>query len=169
MTTYTIHHPAQSAPEILNRSDDVEFIKDGFCWPALFVPFIWLIYRRLWIALICYIGLLLLLSAVGAFLSLTDDATTLVGLGANILMGFEANNLRRWTVRRRGYRDVGVVIAKTRIDAEMRYFQYLIDAPAGLEPPVADPVTPAQKPVRMAVFGEKDEPVGLYPSPGSTA
>lgn len=170
MTTYTIHHPAQTAAEILHRSDDVEFVKDGFCWPALFVPFIWLIYRRLWIAMLGYVALVILVSAVGAVLSLSENVTTLIGASVNILMGFEANNLRRWTLRRHAYRDVGVAIAKSQTDAEMRYFQDLIDMPAQVEPVVPTPSEPDRMPVRVAnVFGGQDEPVGLFPAPGSRA
>ena len=36
----------------MQRADRLAFVKDGFSWPALFVPLLWLIYHRMWIELI---------------------------------------------------------------------------------------------------------------------
>jgi hypothetical protein len=52
MLTYTAHRRA----ELLLDDDDgnsVVFIKDGFSWPAFVIPFVWMIWHRLWLAAGC--------------------------------------------------------------------------------------------------------------------
>lgn len=168
MTTYTVHHQAGTASQILKRSDEAEFVKDGFCWPALFIPIFWLLYRRLWFVFFGYLVCVAAVSLVGGLASFSDYLVTVLGTGVNILFAFEANNLRRWTLRQNGFLDVGVVIGKSLLRAERRYFQALIDHPESVGDPDPVPAEPAQRPVRMAgVLEEPAEMVGLFPSPGA--
>lgn len=171
MTTYTVHHRSDTAAGILERSEETEFVKDGFCWPALLVPALWLLARRQWIAFFVYLGFVILLGLIGEALSLSDYVVTVLSLGANLLLGFEANDLRRWTLRRRGYRDAGLVIASKRDDAERRFFQAMIEAEDDVVPsPPSQPERPMpeQKPIQVArAFKESSEPVGLFPAPGA--
>ncbi len=170
MTTYTVHHPARAASEILKRSEEAEFVKDGFCWPALFIPFLWLIYRRLWLVLLAYLAFVVIVGLIGEAMSFSDYLVTLLGTSANIFLAFEANNLRRWTLRRHGDLDVGVVIAKPLIEAERRFFQSLIDRHEPLDDPQPVPEGPGRKPIRMAgALEDPDEMVGLFPAPGARA
>ena len=170
MTTYTVHHLALTAPEILKRSDETEFVKEGFCWPALFIPFIWLLYRRLWMVFFAYLAFVAGVSVLGELASFSEYLVTVLGTGANVVLAFEANNLRRWTLRQNRFQDVGVVIGKSLMKAERRYFQSLIDR--GEPPESADPVPagPAPRPVRIAgPLQEPAEMMGLFPSPGARA
>lgn len=167
MTTYTVHHPSAAAAEILNRSDETVFVKEGFSWPALFIPFLWLIYHRLWIGLLGYIALVSGIAVVGALFSLSDVVTNIISLGANVLLAFEGNNIRRWTLRGKNYHDVGVVIGRPLMEAERRFFQSLIDH--GAPPPDAVPV-PDEKPIQVATaLGRDSGPAGLFPAPGGQA
>ena len=43
------------APDIEARADALQFVKEGFCWPAFFVPALWLIYCRMWIELVLFV------------------------------------------------------------------------------------------------------------------
>ena len=167
MTTYTVHHPSAATSEILHRSDDTVFVKEGFSWPALFIPFLWLIYNRLWFGLLGYIALVSGIAVIGALFSLSDVVTNIVSLGANVLLAFEGNNVRRWTLRGKGYHDVGVVIGRPLMEAERRFFQSLIDY--GTLPP--DPVSvPEEKPIQVATaLGRDSGPAGLFPAPGGQA
>ena len=52
-----------------------------------------------------------------------------------LLLGFEGNNLLRWTLARRGYEEIGEVAADTPRAAEMRFFETeLRRPPAGALP-----------------------------------
>ena len=63
MAIYTIH-----APSAGRRPDDPTAfvaIKDGFCWPALFIPLVWTVYRRLWVVLcLAILGLVIAVLAL---------------------------------------------------------------------------------------------------------
>jgi hypothetical protein len=43
-------------------------------------------------------------------------------LALNLLIGFEADTLRRWTLARRGWRTLGAVSGKTAAECERRFF-----------------------------------------------
>lgn len=102
---------------------DLIFIKDGFCWPALVLPFIWPVWRGLWLVGLSVIVLLIAVSVVvqaGWLAPLTGSAIEVV---VALIMGFEGNNLRRWTKSRRGWREVGMVSGRRLVDAERAFFR----------------------------------------------
>jgi Protein of unknown function (DUF2628) len=122
MRTYTIHEGPDPAADRVDRAEGLVFVKDGFSWAAAFFAPLWLIAHRLWWPLLGYVVL------SGAFqvvqLSLTFDKRWL-GLAAfalNVLIGFEADTLRRWGLERRGWRMVGTVTGKSAAECERRFF-----------------------------------------------
>ena len=77
------------------RADRLVFVKEGFSWPAFFVPLLWLIYHRMWLELV-----LLLLVYVALQLGVRHrraraDAVGWAGFAIVVLFAFEANDLRR--------------------------------------------------------------------------
>ena len=99
---------------------DMRFVRDGFAWLGLLLPFFWLLWHRLWIEALLFlaasIGLALLvefagLGVVAPFLSLI----------LALYVGIEGATLRVWAATRRGWREWGVVEADTLEDAESRY------------------------------------------------
>ena len=122
MRTYTIHEQPDPAADRLDRAEALVFVKDGFSWAAaLFAP-LWLLVHRLWWPLLGYVGI----GAAFQFaqLTMTFDKRWL-GLAAfalNVLIGFEADTLRRWGLERRGWHTVGTVNGKTTDECERRFF-----------------------------------------------
>ncbi len=61
MTVYSVYEPPTQAPDLAERADRLAFVKEGFSWPALLVPLLWLLYYRMWIEFILlvlvYVGL----------------------------------------------------------------------------------------------------------------
>ena len=57
MTLYSVYEPPSEAPDPEARAEGLEFVKEGFSWPALLVPALWLIYYRMWIELILFVVL----------------------------------------------------------------------------------------------------------------
>jgi hypothetical protein len=140
------------------------FIKEGFCWPAFFFTSIWLLFRRMWLVFLLYI----LAAASVLFVSakISPVVTWPIVLLFGILVALEANNLRRWTLERRGYRFVGVAAGHKMAEAEFRFFSTW---PGMLHEP-----TPSSEPPKTAARTilppvATGEIVGLFPRPGGAS
>jgi hypothetical protein len=162
MALYTVHVPASPGGAAADPLDFV-FVKDGFCWPALFIPVFWLIFRRLWLVLLIYLAALAVLAVLGSFAGDTASSALIVLFA--LYFALEANGLRRWTIERRGGRLIGVVEARSREEAERRFFAAWVGAaaPAAVPPVTAPPrMAPPPPPAPGA-----PEVVGLFPAPGA--
>ena len=97
------------------------FVKEGFCWPAFFVPLLWLIYHRLWLGILAFF---LVAGIVGVISQMLNSPPTVLALSValNLLVGAEANNWRRWTLRRKDYDPQAIVGATSLELAETKYF-----------------------------------------------
>jgi len=100
----------------------VVFVKDGFSWPAFFIPFVWMIWHRLWLALVTYVVVAAGLAGIGYLSGFPDSLATLLGLLINLFFGLEGNNFRRRSLARRGYHEVADIVASDREEAAWRYF-----------------------------------------------
>ncbi len=119
MQVYTVHQ----GPSPAAGGDDVVFIHDGFSWPALIVPPLWALYRTLWAVLAGVAVVTLAIEAAARWSGAPLEVVVATTFAAALLFAFEANDLRRWTLRRRGFRDVGVVAGRSLSDAEQRFFE----------------------------------------------
>lgn len=82
-----------------------EMVAERFSWPAfLFAP-IWLLANGLWLWFAGWIALVAALAAASLWLG--PDAAGSAYLLAMLLLGFEASNLRRARLERRGYLESG--------------------------------------------------------------
>jgi len=123
MRVYTAHiRVGSAAPD-----EDAVLVKEGFCWPAFLFTLLWALFHRLW-------WVLLGLFVVGLALSLALEALALhpliegaAMLGYQLIIGYVANDLRRWTLARRGFEQVAVVAAPDRAAAEQRFFAARFD------------------------------------------
>ncbi|MEP5514234.1 MAG: DUF2628 domain-containing protein [Bauldia litoralis] len=167
MALYTIHAPVMADGEPADPVDLVA-IKDGFCWPALFIPLIWTIYRRLWLVVLLLVVGLIVLALLAPLGGLAVGGAFLLG---RLYFALEANGPRRWTLESRGYRLVGVAEGRSVEEAERRFFAAWSPAdmddraaPAEPEPPAppppATPLLPWKRPL-----GDS-QVVGLFPTPG---
>jgi hypothetical protein len=166
MALFTVHAP-RMADGVEADPAELVFVKDGFCWPALFIPLVWLIYRGLWLTLLLYVVALVGLSFV-AGLAGSDASSAVIVLFA-FWFALEANGLRRWTLERHRYDLVGVVEGRTREEAERRYFaEAMIDGATAA--PAAAITPPSAAPIPSAPPAPKRNPgiVGLFPDPRGT-
>jgi hypothetical protein len=164
MRIYTVHQPPEKWREERRGPERFAFVRDGFhFWAFLLTP-LWMIRRRLWLVLIGYVLLWVAISAALYFLN-ARSAMFAVYLLLGFLVGLEASSLRRWTLRRRGWREVGVVVAKDQEEAERRFFDTW-DGDAGLAsaapPPSAAPFGTLRRPPPSS------QAIGLFPEPGAT-
>lgn len=127
MRIYTVHHRQEASGSLVGLAEDVVLVKEGFSWPGLLIPLIWLIYKRMWIVLAFYLAAEAGLAALlyGGFLP--DIAGTAGLLALSLIVGFEGNDLYRWTLKRRRYREQGFVVGEDYAAAEHRYFSVMAE------------------------------------------
>lgn len=128
MRLYTVHHRQEATGSLTGLADDAILVKDGFSWPAFLVPLVWLVYKRMWIVLAFYIAASAGLTAFAYAGVATQTMVTVGTIALNLILGLEGNDLYRWTLGRRRYREQAVVSGRGLVAAEQRYFDMLADA-----------------------------------------
>lgn len=116
MKHYTVHGRNDGDP------DDVRFVKDGFNWPAFFVPAVWLIVKGQWLWLVLYLLALALIGAVVGAGGLSGNVSALLVTGLSLLMGLEANDIYRRSLARRGFAFLGPAAGADLEAAELQFF-----------------------------------------------
>jgi hypothetical protein len=119
MAVYTVLEPPPSGDEARD-AERVAFVRDGFSWLALLFPLLWLLWHRMWLVLVLWIAVVVLAEWGASFLG--GPVPLVAAAAIAVVMGFEANNLRRWTLERRGWRFAGVVAGADRSECERRFF-----------------------------------------------
>jgi hypothetical protein len=174
MPVYTVHAPLTAETSVRGGTDRFVFVRDGFhVWAFLLAP-LWLIWRRLWLALIGYVAVM---TGVGFALSRLQAGSgvrfVVLALIA-FLIGFEAASLWRWTLSRRRWRQIDIVVADDEETAERRFFdrwtaqqreegndQRAVDR--GAPPPTREvPGQPFSRPPPLP----HGDIIGLFPQPG---
>src|SRR5262245_57371402 len=118
MSTYTVHEPPLKRYDTLADPERFVFVRDGFSFWAFLLAPLWMLRRRMWLVFIGYVivaaAVQTALHFIGASVAVRMSASVLLAL----LVGMEAPTLRRFTLARRGYAPVGVVIGDDREAAE---------------------------------------------------
>ena len=122
MKLYTIHFPAEAEGSITGLARNAVLVKDGFSWSALFLPTIWFLAKKMWIVFAIYLAIQAVVLATVYYLSLPGELITITKLTSNIILGFEGNNLYRWTLRRSRFKQHGTIAARDMVAAEYRFF-----------------------------------------------
>jgi len=175
MPVYTVHAPVNSGAD-LSAADKFTFVRDGFhFWAAVLSP-VWLVWHRLWLALIGWIAVTVAvefgLMALGAGRGAIFAADVLIA----ILMGLEAATLQRWTLSRRNWRQVDIVVADNKESAERRFFDRWTTRQRGLANDQSAVDRGAPPPTRNILGQPFSKPppvpqggiIGLFPEPGGS-
>ena len=158
MTVYMVFEPPRRGGDPVRHAERIVFVRDRFAWGAFLLGPLWLLWRRLWLALVGYVVVIAALMAALWWLGAGFDARAGVVALIALLLGFEAATVRRWTLLRRGWLDLGTVIGDDREAAERRFFDgYLA---AEIDRAILAAAPPAPPPDMPAV-------VGLFPEPGA--
>jgi hypothetical protein len=163
MPTYTVHAPPPKAGETVSDPQRFVFLRDGFHFWAFLLPPLWLLYRRLWLALLGYVILAGALGAAFYFAGAPGWLKSLGGLLLALLVGFEAATLRRWTLMRRGWASLGFIVGDDEESAERRFFAAW--AARATPAPMAASAPQYSPPVRRGPPSASDV-IGLFPEPG---
>jgi len=131
MIIYTVHEPQRPGQSIEARADSIVFVREGFTiWGFLFGP-LWLLYNRLWLAFILTLLLAGGLAAGLVELCLKNQAPAIVDLLVALIIGFEGNDIWRWSLARKGYALLSAVAGRNRLDCERRFFDAWLPHAAG--------------------------------------
>lgn len=128
MRIYTVHHRQEASGSLTGLGEDAILVKEGFSWPAFFVPAVWLIYKGMWIVLAFYLTLTLGLTVLAQLAQVPETLVFVGNLAVNLIVGLEGNDLYRWTLARRRYHEQAVVLGHNLVSAEQRYFQAAAEA-----------------------------------------
>jgi Protein of unknown function (DUF2628) len=167
VTLYSVYEPPGEALDPEERAETLVFVKEGFSWPALLVPGLWLLYQRMWLELILFVALFAVLG--WAFDPSDDQGQTLfgwLGVALIVLFAFEANDLRGAALERQGYKQTGTAIGAGRDAAELAFLQtWLPRQERGRErQPTHERPGNADIPVPKG-SGEAEGVIGLFPAP----
>lgn len=162
MSIYTVHVPAADLDRPLAASRAV-FVREGFNRAAFFFAPIWCIVRRSWLGLVLWIAAIAIMGALANWLNVSPLAVAAGEFVVHLLFGFEAAQLHRRSLARRGYVFADVVSADRRSEAELVFGLRRSEIPMPAEPrPVMAPVAPRPRPVAPS------ESYGLAPLGGGS-
>jgi hypothetical protein len=172
VTLYSVYEPPAEAPDLAARAEALVFVRQGFSWPALFVPGLWLLYQRMWLELIVFVLIFALLAwAFGG----SDPGQALLGwtaIAVVVLFAVEANDLKGAALERSGYRQAGVAVGRGLDDAELQFLRSWLprqhraggEGAGGQERPRRAKAPAQQAPAAMR-GAEGEEVIGLFPGP----
>jgi hypothetical protein len=165
MAVYTVHEPPPRAGEVAADPERFVFVRDGFHFWAFLLGPLWMLRYRLWLVLVLYLVVMAVLHAALWALGIAVGLRLATDLLLAILVGLEAPTLRRWTLGRRRWLTLGVVVADDVEMAERRFFDtWNRDGGPSQRPPAT---APAASPPPLRPPPERPtEVLGLFPQPG---
>lgn len=130
MQTYTVHELPEGPADRVERAERLVFVKDGFSLMAAVLAPLWMLANRLWLALLIYVVALVGFEVLAWLAGLSQQVAGWIMLAAHLVIGLEADSIRRWSLARGGYRFVGSVTGRSWDDCERRFFEtWLKDQP----------------------------------------
>ncbi|MCU0987797.1 MAG: DUF2628 domain-containing protein [Acetobacteraceae bacterium] len=98
MKVWTVHAKGVAAPRL---------VKEGFSFWAFLFAVPWFLWHRMWLVTVLYIAGWTIFGVATA--DVPEEITGPVVLAGQLLIGWHARDLHRWTLGRRGWRMIGVV------------------------------------------------------------
>src|SRR3984885_13252037 len=167
MSVYTVHEPPPRAGAAASDVERFAFVRDGFSWWAFLLAPLWMLRHRMWLVLIGYVVVAGLIEIPVRMSGAPAFAASLIGILLGLLVGLEAGTLRRFTLNRRGWKNLGVVSGDDLEDAERGFFDAWLQRPnlGSNGPPGPMPGPAAMAPIRRGPPGS--DVIGLFPEPGA--
>jgi hypothetical protein len=122
MLTFTVHEPPDPPADRVDRAERLAFVRDGFSWSAALLTPIWMLAHRLWWPFAGYLAAETLLAMLARSDLIDPGWASVAGLALGLVVGFEADSLRRWSLKRRGWSTIGAVSGRNAEDCERRWF-----------------------------------------------
>jgi hypothetical protein len=166
MSVYTVHEPPLRASEALPDPGRFIFVREGFYFWAFLLAPLWMLRHRMWLVLLGYVVIMLGIENGMRHAGVSAAGISLTTLLLSLLIGIEGATLRRFTLMRRGWKNVGLVVGDDVESAERRFFDTWVETASSkpatrtVPPPLPStaPRPPAQPP----------DIIGLFPEPGAS-
>jgi hypothetical protein len=170
MAIYTVHEPPRKAEGAAPDPERFVFVRDGFAFWAFLLTPLWMLWHRLWLVLLGYVLVMIALQVGLGALGTSPTVMSAVGLLMSLLVGFEAATLRRFTLARRRWKTVGIIVGDDAESAERRFFDAWMDEHGidGAWSPAPQPSSPPPLEGTLTRGGSSPEVVGLFPQPGAS-
>lgn len=153
MATFTVHEPPNPPADRIDRAASLLFVKDGFSLTAAIFAPLWLLAHRLWWPLVGYILLCAVLEPIRWVLDADPGWVGLGIFGLHLLIGMEADTLRRWRLDRGGWRVVGSVSGRNATECERRFYDGWLPAQPVIAPAAGLPPRPMLPSGKTPVIG----------------
>lgn len=168
MITCTVHERDEIEGNIETRAGKIIFVREGIAWWALFFPLIWILFHRLWLVLLLYLAAVFVIGAAAELADIPEAAGGLATMALSFLLALEGNDLRRWTLKRKGYALADVTGGRDMAECEQRFFESWLPA----QEQQRTSATPAPSLPRESKANQTsaapggDDVIGLFPEPG---
>jgi hypothetical protein len=116
LRVYTAHLPPASSDDPMPA-----LVKEGFSWPGFFFGVVWALWHRLWIEAAALLALFIAAGVAFDAAGIGEPFDSVVMFAIALLVGFNGNDWRRQSLRRRGYQEAGVVVGPD-ADTALRRF-----------------------------------------------
>ena len=166
MSVFTVHEPPLRAAETLPDPRRFAFVRDGFYFWAFALTPIWILWHRMWLVLLLYIIVAAGADSIVHYAGAGAGGIFSVGLLLSFLAGVEASTLRRFTLARRGWKNVGVVAGDGAEAAERRFFDAWAASASDKRAEWASPSS-APPPPSTPRVAHTSGIIGLFPEPGA--
>ncbi len=170
MPVFTVHEPPRRAANAVADPERIVFVREGFSFWAFVFAALWMARYRMWLVLLLYLAIAGAVEIALRFAGVGAAGIALGGFAIALLVGIEAATLRRFALRRQGFRDIGIVSGEDLEDAERRFFDSWTRATPEQRNPPAAPRGPSMQPSSPAPpVSSLHAPdiIGLFPDPGA--
>ncbi len=147
VVAYTVHEPPDPPADRLDRAEQLVFVKDGFDWAAAIAAPVWLLANRLWLALAGYVAAMVIL--IGILIVAPPEWIALAIGVVHIVVGFEADQLKRQKLEASGHTLLGSVIGRSEGECERRFIEKWLPAQPVLTRSGTIPVPPVHEPATV--------------------
>jgi hypothetical protein len=177
MAVYTVHEPPLKRDQTAPDPERFVFVRDGFAFWAFVLGPLWMLRHRLWLVFIGYIVLTIALQLGLRALGASSTVMAVVSFLIALLVGLEAATLRRFTLSRRGWKNVGIVVGDDLDAVERRFFDAWVGSPRQDIEPHRVPSSSSAVPILRRPQGSlqaspqapgSSEVIGLFPEPGAS-
>ena len=148
-SSFSVHEPPNPSADRVNRAEALEFVKDGFVFPAFVLPPVWLAARGIWLGTMAYLAAAGVIAAVALLFDLSSVWPALALLAVHLIFGAEADELYRSHLEAKGWTTVGHVTGTGALDCERRFYDQWLPAA---------PMTRASQPVNAAATSISQTP-----------
>jgi hypothetical protein len=166
MSVYTVHEPPLRAADAAPDPERFIFVRDGFYFWAFLFSVLWMLWHRMWLALLAYVVAAAGMETALRYAGVSSFLVGIVGLLISLLVGIEGATLRRFALARRGWKNVGVVSGDDLEDAERRFFDAWV-GDTGRRTALSATTPPPSPPPPLPRAQQAPDVIGLFPEPGA--